>query len=809
MSRIDASLACLLLALVSPGCTLITNGNQYVGSGVDTGMPTDAGPQPDTNSDGSATDTGPHVNTPPVVTTLGLDNYRPTLSETLRALPGRVYDRDGDATSIHFQWTVNGTAVSGATTATLAASTLAEGDQVHVEAWANDGMEDGPHVFTFDVRVLGDGPQWRQLLPSNASDDNMMVWDAAHHRELRFIDGGLWEYAIDGSDVRVSLLPTSGTPPPLTDNAIAMLDEERRQLIVYSTADASSIYTVDITNRGPGIWMQVPTTGTPPTNPFFATELYDLSTRSIYIIGGFDDTDGALAGLTRLDLSTTGAARWVSVTPTGDMLPRMMAGAAAGDPTMPGRFYLFGGATSTVGTPTVNPVFSMLDHVLQLDVSATGVRVTMRAATAPGFWGGAAAINPVTGHAILYGGADEFGPSAAPVPPQVYDPATEVFTPLGGTAPHGAFLGSLVPDPYAPGHLDAFTRGAGFVDGSSGLQYDDVTETGVTEVATIGGPGRIVDAAARLYGQAVEVVGGTDGSNAVTTSWSLDLMTLAWSVFAPGDDPATGTHPVQRFGVISDASPYSSSRLFQVGGARADGVLADMVVFELDNSDRTWLQRTVGAGLVPEARVGAIVAPEQCGGSRLFVYGGQDALGTVLPGDVFDLECTSDHSCSWTMGFIDSGRSYAASFTNVDTTYVFGGRTTAGPTSDLVAIYTCAGMPAVAPLSVTGPGPSARYGHTFTTYPTVDGTNSTAYVFGGTDGTAYLADITALTVTDAGTGEWSSVAITGTEMPAPRANHVMVADTMRERLLLIGGDVRTSTGGGGYGDDVWELRLPR
>src|SRR6185369_1405036 len=104
--------------------------------------------------------------------------------------------------------------------------------------------------------------------------------------------------------------------------------------------------------------------------------------------------------------------------------------------------------------------------------------------------------------------------------------ATQAFTPLGGTTPHGALLGGMAPIAAAPpGHFGAFTLGAdifGSSNGAATLQYDELTEAGVMQIVSRSGPRVVSDASGRLSGTRLEVVGGYDQGDVVTMSWALE-----------------------------------------------------------------------------------------------------------------------------------------------------------------------------------------------------------------------------------------------------------------------------------------------
>ena len=71
------------------------------------------------------------------------------------------HDADGDALTTHFQWTRNGTDISGATSSTLDLSVAGngdEGDAIRVRATVDDGQATSAPVTSAPVTVLNTSP---------------------------------------------------------------------------------------------------------------------------------------------------------------------------------------------------------------------------------------------------------------------------------------------------------------------------------------------------------------------------------------------------------------------------------------------------------------------------------------------------------------------------------------------------------------------------------------------------------------------------------------------------------------------------
>src|SRR5439155_23488389 len=97
--------------------------------------------------DGSAftSSTATVANSAPAVTGVSVTPASPTTDQTLTATPSST-DADGDTVTYRHQWTKNGSAISGATSATLDLSAAGNGDQndaITVAVTPSDGAASG------------------------------------------------------------------------------------------------------------------------------------------------------------------------------------------------------------------------------------------------------------------------------------------------------------------------------------------------------------------------------------------------------------------------------------------------------------------------------------------------------------------------------------------------------------------------------------------------------------------------------------------------------------------------------------------
>ena len=126
----------------------------------------------------------------------------------------------------------------------------------------------------------------------------------------------------------------------------------------------------------------------------------------------------------------------------------------------------------------------------------------------------------------------------------------------------------------------------------------------------------------------------------------------------------------------------------------------------------------------------------------------------------------------------------------------FGGKTQSTYHADVWSLGNLSGVPTWSTLSVSGTKPTPRAGHDAVLDPSRDH----LWVFGGVTSTipGFLGDLWRLSL--AGSPTWSLVTPSGG--PGVRQGHSMVYDSIRDRILLFGGNDTTL-----FFNDVWSLSL--
>ena len=99
----------------------------------------------------SATVTVP--NSPPAVGTVTISPTLPQAGMTLTATPSGFTDIDNDTLTQHYQWSINGSPVSGATGTTFVLTSAGHGDIITVDTWATDPSGANSPTATDNVSV--------------------------------------------------------------------------------------------------------------------------------------------------------------------------------------------------------------------------------------------------------------------------------------------------------------------------------------------------------------------------------------------------------------------------------------------------------------------------------------------------------------------------------------------------------------------------------------------------------------------------------------------------------------------------------
>lgn len=241
----------------------------------------------------------------------------------------------------------------------------------------------------------------------------------------------------------------------------------------------------------------------------------------------------------------------------------------------------------------------------------------------------------------------------------------------------------------------------------------------------------------------------------------------------------------------------SRDRLVAFGGD--PGPTNDVWIFPLP-SGPAW-SRLEPAGTPPSPRYGASAIYDPVG-DRLIVYGG---YASGFPGDVWQLSFAG--TPTWTQlnppGQAPSARQDPSVVYDPvgRRMIIFGGYSLPSGFSNDVWALSLSGQAKWSRVQTAGAPPSARA----VTQWAYDSSRQRIVIFGGWDGTNYLADTWALDLSGHGRADWSPIA-TAAAPPARREGHA-VYDPIGDRMVIFGGASGGISGPFLYWNDTWQITL--
>jgi galactose oxidase-like protein len=599
--------------------------------------------------------------------------------------------------------------------------------------------------------------------------------DSAQFTQSRVVPGlalGTW-----------SVIPQvpSSAPPSVRVSATAVYDPGRRRMVVFGgghTTFMNDVWTLMLDY--PFTWTQLSPAGTPPNPRRLHAAVFDPGRDRMIVFGGGDDA-GFYNDTWALQFVGATGATWSQLAPLGP-LPAARADFAMIYDPVGDRILVFGGFDG------VSPPASRRSDLWQLSFSGTPQWSLLAPGPGPTARSGhRAAYDPVRKRMVVFGGYDVTflndtwaldldGPlawtSLAPLGSKpgvrvehvvLYDPAGDRLVIYGGydNPTNSHLLGDVWGLPLGPG-------------GSWTL-----VDSGVEE---IWGHVAIEDPVRRE----MVVFGGIDYLGYSPYVFALDLFGLPrWYDYPPaGIQPATTTTAVY---------DPTRQRMVVFGGAQSD-YSNEVFVLNLGTTP-SWVQLFPPDPLPPKRRLHGAVYDKV--GDQMIVFGGYDGTNR---NDTWSLQFSGPTGATWVpiaaAGPLPPGRSDFAMVLDpvVRRIVVFGGFDGVSPPSGRrgdLWVLPLTGPPAWTQLNLPG-APTARSGQR----AIYDPLRQRMVMFGGYD-FAMVNDTWQLTLGP--TPAWSPLFPAG-PLPAPRADHTLVYDSVRDRLVLHAGyDGFTNF------SDTWEL----
>ena len=188
------------------------------------------------------------------------------------------------------------------------------------------GGSDASHNEMNDVwsLTLGATPAWTKLNPAGTPPPERFgacgVYDPAGDRLVVFGGAGVliyndaWALTLSGTPTWTQLTP-SGTPPPARFLAGSARNPVTNSMVVFGGTDSTLMndaWTLSLS--GSPAWTQISASGTPPSQRYQPTAIYDQSRDRLVVFGGFDGV--TFCGDTWA-LALTGAPAWTQLFPAG------------------------------------------------------------------------------------------------------------------------------------------------------------------------------------------------------------------------------------------------------------------------------------------------------------------------------------------------------------------------------------------------------------------------------------------------------------------------------------------------------------
>ncbi|MBX3251130.1 MAG: hypothetical protein KF901_28395 [Myxococcales bacterium] len=709
-------------------------------------------------------------NTPPRLTWVALQEYRPFVGESVAVTLGPILDEDDDPVMQEIVWYVDDVASDGRGL-TFSTTGLSPDARIRAEVVARDPDAGEDRRTTGAAIVRSATIRWRPLIPKAdlipipAPGDRVVLLD-------RDDPTNLWEIQLPGGRL-VRLYPGGDE---VADTLWPIPFEVGGDLVfpVQERTSTPAFWRLRLEPRGEERWERIAPTGDAPSHD---TELlrsfaFDPEAQRLYMVL---PVAGGVA-LFACNFDRPGFETWTRVSPGTEDAEgaARLVGAFVADPTRR-RALIFGGVAPGGATPA--------REILALDFDAPedGLQVVGTfPESAPALIGTVARVSD-----------EDAAYFADPTRSLVYQLDLATLRLTERTSPTPA------PERDGAGFTRLDSRGESLLVASLASGRPSVQQF------TLAGALTSLVAPERFGPQRMSLpvhVGRTELRIFERDTEEVWTYTRAntWRRVETLPD-AMGNRPVDVPAQVAEgSSPFS-------GGLRlVDGT---GVAWSLPSEDRPrWVRHTpVAAGYLPFANPGMATSIPGCGGDILSAFGGE--IPGTYTNETPSLTCDAmGRSCNWvpTPAPLPAARAYSSFIRwDVNETLLFGGVDGTGVYRDVRRFENCSSPRRWQATEVEGPLIPSRWGHSATLVP-VDG-EPTMWVIGGNrarGGFNYHDDVWRLERLELGRYRWSEVSVADEDgrMP-PRHLHVTWFDLEGRRIVVVGGNT------GAELSDVWALHL--
>ena len=261
-------------------------------------------------------------------------------------------------------------------------------DSTHDRMLVFGGSDNGNNPLN-DVwsLTLGATPAWNKINPAGSSPPERFgacgVYDPAADRLVIFGGSGdavlyndVWALSLSGTPTWTQLSP-SGTPPPPRFLAGYARNPVTNSMVVFGGADTTLFNDAWILSlSGAPAWNQVSATGTPPSQRYQPTAIYDQTRDRLIVFGGSDGT--TFRGDTWA-LSLLGPPVWSQLLPTG-LSPSARNGHTAIYDTVRKSMLVYGGFDGVTRDDTNELLFGQVTAVAETPAESAPAAMTLHAA---------------------------------------------------------------------------------------------------------------------------------------------------------------------------------------------------------------------------------------------------------------------------------------------------------------------------------------------------------------------------------------------------------------------------------------------
>jgi Galactose oxidase, central domain/FlgD Ig-like domain len=210
-------------------------------------------------------------------------------------------------------------------------------DEMLDDLWALQ-LGDTPTWIHLDVPGPRPTPRFNATAIYDPTGDRVILFGGEAEDPFQLFND-VWALELGGTPVWRELEPAGTKPAPRTQTS-AIYDPTRHRMIVFGGQAGqrqNDVWALEL--EGAGEWLQLATSGTPPSDRYGHTAVCDITRKRMIVFGG-NGTRGLVGDVWSLGLGS--APEWTQLAPSGSPPPPSFSHAAIYDPGQQ-RMLVFGG----------------------------------------------------------------------------------------------------------------------------------------------------------------------------------------------------------------------------------------------------------------------------------------------------------------------------------------------------------------------------------------------------------------------------------------------------------------------------------